>query len=42
MGFLVLENRMKDDGLCPDCHNPIPGIWGKPSGHGDGRVRRVA
>ena len=22
--------------------NPIPGIWGQCSGHGDGRVRRVS
>jgi pyruvate formate lyase activating enzyme len=42
MGFVVLENRMKEDGLCPDCRKPIPGIWGTASGHGDGRVRRVA
>ena len=41
-GFLVTENRMKEDGLCPDCHRPVPGIWGKASGHGDGRVRRIA
>ena len=38
-GFLVTENRMGADGLCPDCHKPIPGIFGKSSGHGDGRVR---
>lgn len=42
-GFLVTENRMTSgDGLCPDCHKPIPGIWGKASGHGDGRVRPIA
>ena len=42
-GFLVTENRMTNgDGLCPDCNHPIPGIWGKPSGHGDGRVRPIA
>lgn len=39
MGFLVLENRVGDDGLCPHCAKPLPGIWGKASGHGDGRVR---
>jgi pyruvate formate lyase activating enzyme len=39
MGFLVLENRVGDDGLCPHCTKPLPGIWGKSSGHGDGRVR---
>jgi pyruvate formate lyase activating enzyme len=38
-GFLVTENRTRPDGLCPDCNKPIPGIWGKSSGHGDGRVR---
>jgi pyruvate formate lyase activating enzyme len=39
-GFLVTENRMSGgDGLCPDCHKPVPGIWGKSSGHGDGRIR---
>ena len=38
-GFYVKKNRMQADGLCPDCHKPVPGIWGKSSGHGDGRVR---
>ncbi len=38
-GFYVMENRVKLDGTCPDCAKPIPGIWGKASGHGDGRVR---
>jgi pyruvate formate lyase activating enzyme len=38
-GFLVTENRVGESGLCPDCHKPLPGIWGKSSGHGDGRVR---
>jgi pyruvate formate lyase activating enzyme len=38
-GFYVLENRVKLDGTCPDCGKPLPGIWGKSSGHGDGRVR---
>jgi pyruvate formate lyase activating enzyme len=42
VGFLVQECRMGEDGLCPDCKKPIPGIWGKASGHGDGRVRRLA
>ena len=33
--FMVRENRMVGgDGLCPDCHKPIPGIWVSPSGHG--------
>lgn len=38
-GFIVTENRVPTTGLCPDCHKPLPGIWGKSSGHGDGRVR---
>jgi len=38
-GFFVLENRVGQGGLCPDCHKPLPGIWGKAGGHGDGRVR---
>jgi pyruvate formate lyase activating enzyme len=38
-GFLVTSNRVKADGNCPDCGKPLPGIWGRASGHGDGRVR---
>jgi pyruvate formate lyase activating enzyme len=38
-GFLVTENRVKPDGACPDCGKPLPGVWGKSGGHGDGRVR---
>src|SRR5437762_3152857 len=38
-GFYVKNNRMQADGLCPDCRKLVPGIWGKASGHGDGRVR---
>jgi pyruvate formate lyase activating enzyme len=38
-GFYVRKNRMSADGLCPDCRQPIPGIWGKCGGYGDGRVR---
>jgi pyruvate formate lyase activating enzyme len=38
-GFLVTENRVGPDGACPDCGKLLPGIWGKASGHGDGRVR---
>ncbi len=29
-GFVVLENRIGADGLCPDCSTPIPGIWTRP------------
>src|SRR3954471_23582773 len=38
-GFLVKENRVGPEGTCPDCRKTLPGIWGKSSGHGDGRVR---
>jgi pyruvate formate lyase activating enzyme len=38
-GFLVQENRIGADGLCPQCRTKIPGIFGKASGHGDGRIR---
>jgi pyruvate formate lyase activating enzyme len=41
IGFLVQENRMNETGACPDCGTNIPGIWGKASGHGDGRVRAI-
>jgi len=40
-GFRVIENRVGENGQCPDCQKTLPGIWGKSSGHGDGRVRRV-
>lgn len=40
-GFLVTECRMSEAGACPDCGARIPGIWGNPSGHGDGRVRAI-
>ena len=45
---LVLSQALMDEiataqlemvGLCPDCRKPLPGIWGKSGGHGDGRVR---
>jgi pyruvate formate lyase activating enzyme len=38
-GFHVQENRVDADGSCPDCRKPLPGIWGKGGGHGDGRIR---
>jgi pyruvate formate lyase activating enzyme len=40
-GFLVSENRVGGDGECPECRQLLPGIWGKASGHGDGRVRAL-
>jgi pyruvate formate lyase activating enzyme len=40
-GFLVQANYVGERGNCPTCHKPLPGIWGKASGHGDGRVRPV-
>jgi pyruvate formate lyase activating enzyme len=41
-GFYVKQNRVKADGTCPDCNKSLPGIWGRASGHGDGRVRAIA
>jgi pyruvate formate lyase activating enzyme len=41
-GFRVIRNLVNLDGTCPSCHKPIPGIWGKSSGHGDGRVRPIS
>jgi pyruvate formate lyase activating enzyme len=41
-GFIVKRNRVRTDGGCPDCGKKLPGIWGKGSGHGDGRVRPIA
>jgi pyruvate formate lyase activating enzyme len=38
-GFTVTRNRVGADGLCPDCHKSLPGIWGTSSGHGNGHVR---
>src|SRR5688572_8659633 len=38
-GFVVQANYVGENGNCPSCHKPLPGIWGKSSGHGDGRVR---
>ena len=38
-GFLVTENRVLPEGKCPNCQGQLPGIWGKASGHQDGRVR---
>ncbi len=37
--FRVRENRVGADGACPSCGKTLPGVWGKASGHGDGRVR---
>ncbi|HEX8521287.1 MAG TPA: AmmeMemoRadiSam system radical SAM enzyme [Tepidisphaeraceae bacterium] len=41
-GFMVQQNRVREDGTCPDCNKPLPGIWGKSQGHGDGLVRPLA
>jgi pyruvate formate lyase activating enzyme len=38
-GFLVTQNLVNSNGTCPTCHKPLPGIWGKRGGHGDGRIR---
>jgi pyruvate formate lyase activating enzyme len=40
-GFLVTENRLSAAGECPKCKKILPGLWGQPSGHGDGRVRGI-
>jgi pyruvate formate lyase activating enzyme len=40
-GFYVKWSGIKADGLCPECHKTIPGIWGTSGGHGDGRVRSL-
>jgi pyruvate formate lyase activating enzyme len=37
--FRVLKNRVGANGECPKCGKTLPGVWGKTSGHGDGRVR---
>ncbi len=26
-GFRVLRNRLTEDGRCPDCRAPVPGVW---------------
>ncbi len=26
-GFLVQEQRIGADGVCPDCETPVPGVW---------------
>ncbi|MGA2882927.1 MAG: AmmeMemoRadiSam system radical SAM enzyme [Bryobacteraceae bacterium] len=26
-GFRILENRLKDNGVCPECGSKIPGVW---------------
>jgi len=41
-GFHVKQNLINENGLCPTCQKPLPGIWGKPSGHRDGRIRPIA
>jgi pyruvate formate lyase activating enzyme len=38
-GFQVTRNRVGANGLCADCHRPLPGIWGRPSCPSDGRIR---
>jgi pyruvate formate lyase activating enzyme len=40
-GFVVTKNRVSGDGNCPECGKGLPGIWGRASGHGDGRVRPI-
>ena len=40
-GFMVRQNHLGAGGACPACHKRIPGIWGAPQGHGDGRARHL-
>jgi pyruvate formate lyase activating enzyme len=40
-GFRVKSCRVAADGKCPKCANVLPGIWGRASGHGDGKVRAL-
>jgi pyruvate formate lyase activating enzyme len=35
MGFQVLRNRVPSDGVCPECGNRIPGVWGGLPRHRD-------
>jgi DNA-directed RNA polymerase subunit RPC12/RpoP len=42
LGFRVLQNRVGQDGACPQCGKRIPGVWGKSTGRGDGRDRPIA
>jgi pyruvate formate lyase activating enzyme len=42
IGFCVHENRVRDDGTCPDCGGRIPGIFEKTARNGDGCVKRVS
>jgi pyruvate formate lyase activating enzyme len=30
-GFVVLENRLGERGMCPRCDAPIPGVWTPPA-----------
>ena len=40
-GFVVRANHVQEDGRCPSCHKQLPGIWGRSSGYGDGRIRHL-
>ena len=41
-GFIVMENRVAPDGICPDCQAPLPGIWGEASPHDGSHARAVS
>jgi pyruvate formate lyase activating enzyme len=30
-GFLILENRLGEAGVCPRCDTPVPGVWRGPA-----------
>jgi pyruvate formate lyase activating enzyme len=31
-GYVILSYHLTDDGQCPQCQHPIPGIWPKSAG----------
>lgn len=38
-GFRVIENRIGEGGVCPECRTQIPGVWAASTGDGNARVR---
>jgi len=41
-GLRVLENRIAEGGLCPECRTRIPGVWAASTGFGNARVHFVS
>lgn len=31
LGFRIIENRLRDNGICPECGSRIPGVWARPA-----------